>query len=80
MAEQVGKRICGNGKGAGADGDMWIADVDDVEEERHSEDRTTPANQSEREPTAPPESTASASCSQERATAAAFAIERLQPS
>jgi hypothetical protein len=49
MAAQVGKRICGDGKGAGADGDVWIADANNIEEERHSEDRTARANQSERE-------------------------------
>ena len=36
-------------RGAGADGHVWIADADDIEEKRHSEDRTAPANQSERE-------------------------------
>ena len=49
MAKQVGKSVCGDGKCAGADGDVWIADVNDVEEERHSENRTATANQSERE-------------------------------
>ena len=37
MTEQVGKSICGDGKSARADGDVWVTDVNDVEEERHRE-------------------------------------------
>jgi hypothetical protein len=37
MAEQVGKGICGDGKGASAYRDMRVGDTNDVEKERHSE-------------------------------------------
>jgi len=49
MTEQVGKSICGDGQSARADGDVWVTDVNDVEEERHRENRTAAADQSERE-------------------------------
>ena len=50
MTEQVGKSICGDGKGASAYGDMRVGDTNDIKEERHRENRTAAANQSEREP------------------------------
>ena len=49
MTEQIDKSICGDGKSARADGDVWVTDVNDVEEERHRENRTAAADQSERE-------------------------------
>jgi hypothetical protein len=49
MTEQVCKGISGNGKRARADGDVWVTDVNDVKEERHRENRTAAADQSERE-------------------------------
>ena len=55
VAEQVGKCIGGNGKGAGADGDMCIADGDNLEQERYCQNRTTAADQSKREPYRPAE-------------------------
>jgi hypothetical protein len=61
MTEQVGKSICGDGKGARADGDVWVTDVNDVEEERHSKIEPPPPINPSENPTAPPESTASAS-------------------
>ena len=49
MTDKVGKSICGDGQGARSDGNVWVIDVNDVEEERHRENRTAAANQSERE-------------------------------
>jgi hypothetical protein len=53
MADQLGESIGCDGKGAGADSDMCIADADDVKKERHGENRTAAANQSERESDSP---------------------------
>jgi hypothetical protein len=53
VAEQVGKCIGSNGKGAGTDGDMCIADADNVEQERYCQNRTPAADQSKREPYRP---------------------------
>ena len=61
MAEQVGKSIRSNGKDASAYGYMRVGDTNDIKKERHGEiDPPPPINPSEN-PTAPPESTASAS-------------------
>jgi len=49
MADQIGESIGCDGKGAGADSDMRIADADDVKKERHGENRAAAADQSERE-------------------------------
>ena len=43
MTDKVGKSICGDGQGARSDGNVWVIDVNDVEEERQRENRTAAA-------------------------------------
>jgi hypothetical protein len=44
MTEQVAKSICSNRKRASAYCDMRVGDTNNIEKERHSENRTAPAN------------------------------------
>jgi hypothetical protein len=48
VADQIAEGIERDSKRTRADGDMRIADTDDVEQERHGEDRAAAADQAER--------------------------------
>ena len=49
MADQVGERVDGDGQRAGADGDMDGRDADDIEQQRHGEDRAAAAQEPQQE-------------------------------
>ncbi len=50
VADQVGERAQRNRDGTGADSEMGGFDADDVNEQRHRENRTAAADQPETEP------------------------------